>query len=171
MTKSKIKFGDTVILTSEINTLNKIRKTVSDGAKSLRVSYAKLLHKYKIKSGTKRAGEFSRDFIAYMNLDKNTFISVNKVARHLVNEIKDPNKFDDVTWEDMKKITDLKDPKKVSNGKKGGKKSKPPKTIKKTPTEIILDLYVAIGTKNTENAIKEAKAKFMAIEQKNQLVA
>ena len=170
MTKRTIKFGDTVILTSEINTLDKIRKTVSDGAKSLRVSYAKLLHKYKIKSGTKRAGEFSRDFIAYMNLDKNTFVSVNKVARHLVNEIKDPNKFDDVTWEDMKKIADLKDPKKVSNGKKGGEKSKPPKNVKK-PEEIILDLYTVFGTKIVDDAIKNARLQFMSNEQKNQLVA
>tara|TARA_R110000824_G_scaffold5090_4_gene23731 strand:- start:553 stop:870 length:318 start_codon:yes stop_codon:yes gene_type:complete len=105
-----------------------------------------------------------------MNLDKNTFISVNKVARHLVNEIKDPNKFDDVTWEDMKKIADLKDPKKVSNGKKGGEKSKPPKNVKK-PEEIILDLYTVFGTKIVDDAIKNARLQFMSNEQKNQLVA
>ena len=86
----------------------------------------------------------------------------------MVENLKDPKSFDAMGWEEMKEIADQKDPKKVANGKKGGGKS-PPKDLKKTPEDIILDLYVVFGTKVTESAIKGAKARFMAIEQENQL--
>ena len=169
MTKNVVKFGDITIQPKEITTLNKIRKSLSESAKSIRVFHATLLVKYEIKSGTNRAGQFNRDFVEYMNLDKKTFESVNKVSRYMVENLKDPKCFDAMGWEEMKEIADRKDPKKVANGKKGGEKSKPKEDIKKTPEDIIFDLYVVFGTKATESAVKGAKARFMAQEQKNQL--
>ena len=63
MTKNVVKFGDVTIQSGEVTALNTIRKSLSESAKSVRVFHAKLLVKYDVKAGTKRAGQFNRDFV------------------------------------------------------------------------------------------------------------